>query len=195
MDYLHNSQYWKKGRLIGRGCFADVFLYHHVETPLNIAVKQVEFDPSVMEPISEMEALKNEINLLANFSHSRIVKFLGSVMDKENYTLSVCLEYISGGSLFTLLQKGPLDLKTTVQYTQQLLEGVVYLHANRVVHRDIKGKNVLLVDKGNLKLADFGISKQLETLSSTHGAQTSVTGTIKWMAPEICSGKKIWHKG
>ena len=149
-----------------------------------------------------MEIMKNEITHLTDLSHDRIVKFLGSLMDNENCILSVCLEYTSGGSLFTLLERGPLDLRTTLQYTQQLLEGVKYLHAKLVIHRDIKGKNILLVDKNNIKLADFGISKQLETLSSTHGAQTTGIGTIKWMAPEIFSDEKeygikvdIWSVG
>ena len=188
--------------MLGRGHFTDVYLYKNLTTQLNIAVKQVKFDPDINETESQMKELKNEIDRLAELSHDRIIKLLGSHVDKENCIFSVCLEYMLDGSLFKLLRSGPLDLETTIQYTQQLLEGVEYLHIQQVIHRDIKGRNILLANKNNIKLADFGISKKLETLSATHGAQTKGIGTIKWMAPEIFSeetkyGKKvdIWSVG
>ena len=149
-----------------------------------------------------MKVLTNEINQLKILSHDRIVTYLGSHKDDQNYVLYVCLEYMINGSLYGLMQKsGPLNLSSTIKYTRQILEGVVYLHQQRIIHRDIKGKNVLLDKLNNVKLADFGISKNLENLSSTHGARTAVVGTIKWMAPEIVTGKDyglkvdIWSIG
>ena len=195
LKHLHNLKYWKRGRLLGRGSFAEVRLYTHTGTQLVIAVKEVKFDPSDTSSIAHMEALTNEINHLTNLSHNRIVTFLGSLTDNEEYILSVCLEFTPGGSLFTLLKKdGKLNLRTTIQYTRQILEGVSYLHQQRVIHRDIKGKNILIKNFNNIKLADFGISKQIETLSQTHGANTSKIGTIQWMAPEVITGKEYGLK-
>ena len=192
---MHNPKYWKKGRVLGRGSFAEVRLYTHIEAKLNIAVKQVTFDPSDIFTNSHLDSLTNEINHLTKLSHNRIVTFLGSLKDNEEYTISVCLEYTPGGSLFTLLQSGgPLNLRTTIQYTRQILEGVAYLHEQRVIHRDIKGKNILIVNINNVKLADFGISKQIETLSQTHGAYSSKAGTIQWMAPEVIMDKEYGLK-
>ena len=194
IKYLHNENYWKKETLLGRGQFAEVFLYKHIETQLNIAVKQVKYDPDDDEKFSSSEEWRNEINLLETLSHARIVKFLGYFMDCDNYIWSICLEHLSRGSLYKLLGEGPLNLRTTIQYTQQLLEGVEYLHTKRVIHRDIKSKNILLVDTSNIKIADFSISKQIETLSSTHGAKTSGKGSVYWMAPEVCSEKDYGEK-
>lgn len=74
-------------------------------------------------------------------------------------------------------------------YTQQILEGVAYLHRNRVIHRDIKGNNVMLMPTGVIKLIDFGCARRLSCLNSTFGNSAelikSVHGTPYWMAPEV----------
>ena len=70
-------------------------------------------------------------------------------------------------------EKGALDLNTVFYYTCQILEGVSYLHEEKVIHRDIKGKNILLDPSVGIKLADFGISKQIETFSLTRGANSA----------------------
>ena len=81
MEYLHNPLFWKKGTLLGRGSFGEVRLYTHIKTELNVAVKQVTFDPSDKNASTDMKALKNEINHLVKLSHAQIVTYLGSHMD------------------------------------------------------------------------------------------------------------------
>ena len=198
LEYLHDAKYWTKGNLLGKGRF-DVRLYSHIKEDLQVAVKQVKFDPN---DIANVKEIVNEIKILVNLSHDRIVKYLGCHKDEENFVLSVCLEYMPGGSLYELLQsKGPLDFRTTMTFTRQILEGVEYLHGQNIIHQEIKGKNIL-IDQVNsaLKLADFGLSIKLGTLSSTYPT-TANLGKIHWTAPEIVKGincgneADIWSVG
>ena len=201
LEHLQNDDFWQKGIFLGRGTF-NVYLFTHVKTGVKIAVKEVTFDPQDKVSVKHQQALKKEIEHLMKLSHNRIIKYLGCNEDKQNYVMSLCLEYIADGTLSELLHnKGPLDLLTTITFTQQILEGVEYLHKLCIIHRDIKGRNILVnLSSKSIKLADFGISKQLETLSSTHGATTSIF-TIKYTAPEVFVKKNygikvdIWSVG
>ena len=191
---LLNSQLWKRKHLIGRGRFCNTILYCHNETKCNIAVKEVNFSTEKMTIISDMDALENEISSYEKLLHDRIVKVLGSCKDYENGMLYICLEYMQGGSLYTDLQiKGPLNINSVIKYVYHILEGIAYLHEQHIIHRDVRGKNLLLDQNFNIKLADIGISKQLETLSSTHGS-TATDVAIKWTAPEIVIGKYFDNK-
>ncbi|XP_056389215.1 mitogen-activated protein kinase kinase kinase 19-like [Hyla sarda] len=115
------------------------------------------------------------------------------------------MEYVPGGSLSSnLRQFGPLKEVLISKYTSHILQGISYLHRNRVVHRDIKGNNVMLMPNGVIKLIDFGCAKHLNSLSNngTHGDMLySLLGTPYWMAPEVISecghGMKseIWSIG
>eukprot|EP01017_Pseudomicrothorax_dubius_P011582 TRINITY_DN14363_c0_g1_i4.p1 TRINITY_DN14363_c0_g1~~TRINITY_DN14363_c0_g1_i4.p1 ORF type:complete len:374 (+),score=68.41 TRINITY_DN14363_c0_g1_i4:64-1185(+) len=120
------------------------------------------------------------------------------IRDRDN--LIICLEYIAGGSIASLLQKfGPFNENITKVYTKQILEGLEYLHANGVVHRDIKGANVLVDNSSVCKLADFGCAKKLSKM--VEDEQRSLSGTVYWMAPEVIQQKghgrsaDIWSLG
>ena len=203
LQHLQDKQYWKKhDKILGRGKFGDVYLYTNLNTGFNVAVKEVKFDPNDAHVDTDKKALENEIKIYETLSHERITTYFGHKEDNENCIILLCLEYSSGGSLFAHLQKnGRFNTNTTVEYTCQVLEGLAYLHHNKIAHRDINGKNILISNENKIKLADFGISKQLETLSSTRGANTSGVGTVKWTAPEVVSKKEhglkvdIWSVG
>ncbi|XP_043543844.1 mitogen-activated protein kinase kinase kinase 22 isoform X3 [Chiloscyllium plagiosum] len=87
---------------------------------------------------------------------------------------------------------GALTENVTRKYTRQILEGVSYLHSNMIVHRDIKGANILRDSAGNVKLGDFGASKRLQTICMS--GIKSVTGTPYWMSPEVISGEGYGRK-
>lgn len=89
---------------------------------------------------------------------------------------------------------GALTENVTRKYTRQILEGVSYLHSNMIVHRDIKGANILRDSAGNVKLGDFGASKRLQTICMSGTGIRSVTGTPYWMSPEVISGEGYGRK-
>ena len=100
LEYLQNPEYWEKGCLLGRGSFGEVYLYTNKKTTLSIAVKRVGFDSSDTNVRSFLKALENEVNLLKKLSHKHIVRYLGHTKsNEEDFTTSVCLEFVSGGSL------------------------------------------------------------------------------------------------
>ena len=106
-------------------------------------------------------------------------------MDDTMYTLTIFMEYVSGGSVSALLHKfGNFNERVIRLYTEQILSGLDYLHSHRIMHRDIKGANILVDHAGICKLADFGASKRLDMLTNAEGDR-SLKGTPYWMAPEV----------
>lgn len=169
-----------------------------------IAVKQVILDASTSEIAEkEYDQLEREVDLLKNLQHANIVGFVGTALSEN--IVSIFMEYVPGGSIANILSRfGPLPEKVFALYTRQILEGVAYLHTNRVIHRDLKGNNIMLMPTGIVKLVDFGCARRLNclTLSGSKGdLLKSVHGTPYWMAPEVINetghGRKsdIWSVG
>ncbi|XP_019378356.1 PREDICTED: mitogen-activated protein kinase kinase kinase 3-like [Gavialis gangeticus] len=186
---------WRLGKLLGQGAFGKVYLCYDADTGRELAVKQVQFDPNSPETSKEVNALECEIQLLNNLPHERIVQYYGCLRDPLERTLSIFMEYMPGGSIKDQLKEhGALTENVTRKYTRQILEGVRYLHRNRIVHRDIKGANILRDSAGNVKLADFGTSKRLQTICLSGTGMKSFTGTLYWMSPEIIRGEGYGRK-
>lgn len=184
---------WQKGALIGSGSFGRVFLGLNLMSGGFMAVKQVELsEEQIAHHKAEVSALQNEITLLQSLKHVNIVQYLGSSV--EGTCLNIFLEYVPGGSISSLIKKFTatdsegLPESLIAHYTKQILTGLQYLHSNQIIHRDIKGANILVDDKGNIKLADFGASKKIEEIVAHVGAGesfASLKGTVYWMAPEV----------
>ncbi|XP_032807068.1 mitogen-activated protein kinase kinase kinase 2-like [Petromyzon marinus] len=186
---------WQRGKLLGQGAFGRVYLCYDADTGRELAVKQVQFDPGSVETSKEVNALECEIQLLKNLQHERIVQYFGCLRDPQQKTLSIFMEYMPGGSIKDQLRAyGALTENVTRKYTRQILEGVSFLHGNMIVHRDIKGANILRDSTGNVKLGDFGASKRLQTICSQGTAMRSVTGTPYWMSPEVINGEGYGRK-
>uniref|UniRef100_A0A4W5L8I4 Mitogen-activated protein kinase kinase kinase 19 n=1 Tax=Hucho hucho TaxID=62062 RepID=A0A4W5L8I4_9TELE len=158
---------------------------------------------SLDERDGEYNRLQEEVDLLKNLHHSNIVGFLGTSL--RDHMVNIFMEYVPGGSIASVLHRfGPLPERVLALYTRQILEGVSYLHLNRVIHRDLKGNNVMLMPTGVVKLIDFGCARRLSCLTHTHSHSDllkSVHGTPYWMAPEVINetghGRKsdIWSVG
>uniref|UniRef100_A0A3P9LYB2 Mitogen-activated protein kinase kinase kinase 2 n=1 Tax=Oryzias latipes TaxID=8090 RepID=A0A3P9LYB2_ORYLA len=186
---------WRLGKLLGQGAFGRVYLCYDADTGRELAVKQVQFDPESPETSKEVSALECEIQLLKNLCHERIVQYYGCLRDTMERTLSIFMEHMPGGSIKDQLKSyGALTENVTRRYTRQILEGVSYLHSNMIVHRDIKGANILRDSVGNVKLGDFGASRRLQTICLSGTGIKSVTGTPYWMSPEVISGEGYGRK-
>ncbi|XP_010270404.1 PREDICTED: mitogen-activated protein kinase kinase kinase YODA isoform X2 [Nelumbo nucifera] len=171
---------WKKGKLLGRGTFGHVYLGFNSESGQMCAIKEVRVISDDHTSKECLRQLNQEISLLSQLSHPNIVQYYGSELGEE--TLSVYLEYVSGGSIHKLLQEyGPFREPVIQNYTRQILSGLAYLHGRNHVHRDIKGANILVDPNGEIKLADFGMAKHITSYSSV----LSFKGSPYWMAPEV----------
>jgi serine/threonine protein kinase len=187
---------WQRGNLIGTGSFGKVYMGLNSDTGEMIAVKQVNVDNP-----DTARTLKGEVHLMSRLRHPNIVSFLG--VEHVGKNLNILMEYVPGSSIDSLLQRvGALNEKVICTYTKQLLSALVYCHALRVVHRDIKGKNILLDQHGRLKLADFGSAKIFENAIGADAPSMTYNYTPLWTAPEVLTGQgkydskiDIWSLG
>ncbi|KAG5929449.1 hypothetical protein E4U53_002448 [Claviceps sorghi] len=186
---------WMKGALIGKGSFGSVYLALHAVTGELLAVKQVQTPAPGATGQSEtrkrgmIEALKREMGLLRDLRHPNIVQYLGCSSSADY--LNIFLEYVPGGSVQTMLNSyGALPEPLVRSFVRQILMGLSYLHRRDIIHRDIKGANILVDNKGTIKISDFGISKKLEQSNILGNAKNnrhrpSLQGSVFWMAPEV----------
>ncbi|KZT26359.1 Pkinase-domain-containing protein [Neolentinus lepideus HHB14362 ss-1] len=182
---------WIKGALIGAGSFGKVYLGMDASSGTLMAVKQVELPkssgPSEQRKRSMLDALDREIELLKTLQHENIVQYLDSSADEE--FLNIFLEYVPGGSVAALLREyGSFEEILVQKFVTQILQGLNYLHERDIVHRDIKGANILVDNKGGVKISDFGISKKVQDNllnNNARGPRISLQGSVFWMAPEV----------
>ncbi|CAO3598346.1 unnamed protein product [Absidia cylindrospora] len=199
---------WVRGRLIGKGSYGRVYHALNVEAGEWIAVKQVDIPTSSSDLqndklMDSMEALNQEIKLLSDLEHENVVQYLGYDIDKEEDHLYIFLEYVPGGSLASSLgSKGGFDVALVRYFTRQILVGLEYLHDRHILHRDVKGGNVLVDSDGCCKISDFGLSKiSSQEEAYNPNSSNSMRGSVYWMAPEIVIGHAygakvdIWSLG
>jgi len=198
--------HWRKGELLGQGSFGQVYLGLNLSSGELMAVKQITLvgcDGS--ESLEDAEELTREIRVMKELHHENIVRYIGASINQTSHELNVFLEYVPGGSVARMLSQFgafPEDIVRT--YTRQILCGVAYLHSKSILHRDIKGANVLVDQQGRAKLGDFGCSKQMQSMWNSMSSELSIAstpGSVPWMAPEVVKAKgfvrssDIWSVG
>lgn len=199
-----NSFQIGRGQLIGKGSYGRVYLGINLTTGDFLAVKQVEVNQKAAgqdkDKMKEMvAALDQEIDTMQHLEHPNIVQYLGC--ERKEYSISIFLEYISGGSIGSCYRKhGKFEENLVSSLTKQTLEGLAYLHHEGVLHRDLKADNILLDIDGTCKISDFGISKKTDNIYGTDKSN-NMQGSVFWMAPEVVQGQgysakvDIWSLG
>ena len=198
---------WKV-TFLGRGSFADVFLYRYKETGYRCAMKKVKYNLSgrYKEIPTEIRNLQHEMSTIIELHHKNIVKHLATGIFKD--CLCIAMEYMSKGSLREQIDenKAAFDEAKTNQYTLQILRGLDYLHSQEepIIHGDLKCANVLLDEKGCVKLCDFGTARRLQLNASKSGSRDNTPfGTYHFSSPEVVSAtdrkistkSDIWSAG
>lgn len=165
------------GECIGKGASGKVYKGLNTLNAKIVAIKQVSIS-NITE--DQLNSIHMEIHLLKKLNHENIVRYIDAISTDRH--LNIVLEYVETGSLAAINKKfGPFHETLVSIYIKQVLTGLAYLHSQGIVHRDIKGANILTTKKGVVKLTDFGVATKLsETTKSM-----SVVGTPYWMAPEI----------
>ncbi|KAF4994801.1 hypothetical protein FDECE_13006 [Fusarium decemcellulare] len=176
---------YRLGECLGKGAFGSVYKAFNWGTGEAVAVKQIKL----------ADLPKSELRMI---EHDNIVKYIGFVKSVD--ALNIILEYCENGSLHSICKAyGKFPENLVGVYMTQVLQGLHYLHDQGVIHRDIKGANILTTKDGTVKLADFGVSTS--TIAGGQDKEAQVVGTPYWMAPEIIqlsgasSASDIWSVG
>ena len=180
--------------LIGEGSYGQVYKALDKESGELYGIK-------IVKTTGEISSLKKEIEILSKCKCEEIIRFYGAYYYENSYWL--VMEYCAAGSVIDLIRitKRELNEGQIASIIKETLKGLVYLHNNKefkMIHRDIKGGNILLDKRGNTKLADFGVSAELV---NTQADKDTFIGTPFWMSPELLQGQKynrstdIWSLG
>jgi len=186
------KKFYNVERIIGEGSFGTVKLCNHKITKQPYAMKII--NKTKMNK-SQLELLQREIIIMSKLSHPHIVH-LEEAFDTDKTTCLV-LELITGGSILTrLLTVGPYPEPDACVIMKQLLEACQYMSSCGIAHRDLKPDNILITDEGEIKISDFGLSKDFTT-----SILVSAVGTANYVAPEVLSGAEynsacdVWSCG
>ncbi|PON32026.1 Serine/threonine protein kinase [Parasponia andersonii] len=171
---------WSRGQTIGRGSSATVSIATSARSGHVFAVKSAE--------LSQSKALQHEQSIISSLASAHVVSYIGQDITRENdkSMYNLLIEYMPGGTLNDIVSRhgGRLDESSIGYYTREIVRGLEYLHSLGIVHCDIKGRNILVGEKGP-KIADFGCARP-------GNSAEPIAGTPMFMAPEVARGE---HQG
>lgn len=188
--------FYKIGRLLGRGAFGKVNLGLHILTGRLVAIKS--FNKTITSNEKSKKKIMHEVNLMKKLKYKNIVKIF-ETFETSKY-LIIIMEYISGGDLLSYVKKRNKLNEVVSRYIfKQIILALQYTHSQNIIHRDIKLDNILLDIHNNIKICDFGVGKQVKSRKEILYDQC---GTPAYIAPEILKGSgyegspvDIWSAG
>ena len=184
---------------IGKGAFGSVYKGVHKLTKKEYAIKIISYNFSLNQ-CPKYENIQQEISLMKLCESPYIIKYYGSYYSRNSNSLWLILEYCQGGSIIDLMSAMGRTLQEIelASIIEMLLKGLKEIHALNLIHRDIKGANILIDENGNAKLGDFGVGVQL---TEKNKFRYSKKGSPYWMSPQVCSNNfydtktDIWSLG
>ena len=182
---------FKMGNIIGKGAFGSVLIVTRKKDDKRYAMKRVNIGKLNKK---ERESSLNEIRILASLSHPNIIGYKEAFFDQSTNTLNIVMEFADEGDLEkkiknNLKKRLYFEENTIWKWIIQLLQGIKYLHDNRIMHRDLKCANIFLMKNGLLKLGDLNVSKFAKL-----GMASTQTGTPYYCSPEIWKEKSYDYK-
>lgn len=174
---------YTKHEKIGEGAFAKVYRGTENASGLEVAIKIVD----LQEADESYEEILKECRVLQQMRHPNVIGYYGSFLPKDGLTLHIVCEYAGGQAVQDLINQAPLDSKEAAVVLRESTQGLLYLHNNQMMHRDIKASNIVLTVTGDVKLIDFGTV-------SEEPKRNSFIGTPFWMAPEVIGKEDEYDK-
>ena len=167
---------------IGKGAYGTVHKAYHNQTQMIVAIKIISINST-----SQTISLQNETSLMKLCNESEyILKYYGSYFSKKNHEIWIILEYCEGGSAVDLMyaMNQCFNEEEIASLIEMILKGLVALHNKKLIHRDVKGANIMINADGCAKLGDFGVGVQLDDNESM---RHSLRGSPHWMSPQVVS--------
>ncbi|PWN26201.1 Pkinase-domain-containing protein [Jaminaea rosea] len=186
------NQLYSKIKKVGQGASGSVYVAKTLSTGQRVAIKTMDLSH---QPRKEL--IVNEILVMKESQHPNIVNFLESYLVRNN-ELWVIMEFMEGGALTDIIDNNTLEEDQIAAICLETCKGLQHLHAQSIIHRDIKSDNVLLNSSGQVKITDFGFCAKLTDQKSK---RATMVGTPYWMAPEVVKQKEygakvdIWSLG
>ena len=177
-----SKSFFKVLNELGKGAFGSVYLVLHKINLKTYAMKEITLKTLSKK---EIELALNEIRILASLNHKNIIGYKDSFIHRRTSTLNIIMEYADDGNIQSKIKenirrRSYFSENTIWNWVIQIVEGIFYLHSNKIMHRDLKGSNIFLMKNGTLKVGDLGVSKIAKM-----GLAHTQTGTPYYSAPEI----------
>jgi serine/threonine protein kinase len=185
---------YRVDELIGHGGMAKVYRGYDVTLGREVAIKIL--DPDLARDTAFRTRFRLEAQAASRMSHPSIVRVFDAGDPSSSDPSSdeppyIVMELVKGTLLKDIISAGPVPVADAVRYVDGILEALDYSHRAGVVHRDIKPGNVMVTDKGQVKVMDFGIARAVSDSSSTVAETTQIIGTAAYFSPEQAKGEPV----
>ncbi|KAF2484744.1 kinase-like domain-containing protein [Neohortaea acidophila] len=193
---------YNKQKKIGQGASGSVYVARIRESAPSATARDLirQYGPRAQVAIKQMdlrsqprkELIVNEIIVMKESRHDNIVNFLDAFLQEDTFELWVVMEFMEGGALTDVIDNNSsISEDQIATICLETCKGLIHLHSQNIIHRDIKSDNVLLSSRGAVKITDFGFCAKL---TEQRNKRATMVGTPYWMAPEVVKQKEYGNK-